>query len=136
MLIFLIVFAFAVCQSEQERKVHKTLNNKNAHLGTYLVGCIFIVFLIPALVLLCADSKKNAMIGGEVYVEKGSGQTNNNGKPVTNSINLKYGNTDQDLGFNSMNQGYNQQQQQQQQFNGPPQYNDNTQGGFYNPNQF
>ncbi|KAJ6227397.1 shisa [Anaeramoeba flamelloides] len=114
---------------------------------TTFVSLGIAMFLIPSLVFLCNDDNKNTMIGGETYVERGS-QTNTNSRPVTNQINLRYGNPNQDLGLgggggyqmNQMNQ-MNQmgQMNQMNQFNGPPQYQQTQQtqqnNGFYVPQQ-
>ncbi|KAJ3434831.1 hypothetical protein M0812_01955 [Anaeramoeba flamelloides] len=149
-LMICLILTTNYCQSSQHFRKEKTENLRSqkipfpAKLIFLLLGITF--FLIPSLIFLCNDDNKNTMIGGEVYIERGS-QTRTRTKPITNQINLRYGNPDQDHGYGTRgynmnqrllsNQNYMNTNQQFQQYNGPPQFEQQQQQqGFYVPPQY
>ncbi|KAJ5069833.1 fam11a b protein [Anaeramoeba ignava] len=128
---------------------------------TTLTTSIFATTIALIVIFQCAtQSPQTSTIGGETFYEKTS-TANTTESRVTNAVNLRYGNPDQDLGFGALsfntgppaynagppaynnqgytnqaynNQSYANQQYGNQNYNYPPQNYDPNNTGYYVPN--
>ncbi|KAJ5072914.1 hypothetical protein M0811_09126 [Anaeramoeba ignava] len=144
-LLILLLFLFVISTHQKEtvselNKENKKINTEKSEL--FLTITLTLAIVIPVLILNCADNDNSqSTIGGDVFIER---SPNAPSKTVTNQINLRYGQADQDLGLTSQYQyggtvndilGQNRSQPYQ-----PPVYNQPNMGnqtgdnvGFYMP---
>ncbi|KAJ3431037.1 tm2 domain-containing protein [Anaeramoeba flamelloides] len=116
--VILLLLCVATCQPFQNKK-ETQLPKNNLTISASLIGFLLLLFAIPTLIYLCSDDNKNMLIGGEVYVET-SKENRGKSKPVTNQINLQYGNPDQDNGYIQLPQN---DYQETYQYNNKPSIN-------------